>query len=110
MVPLTRGRAGERKTANALMAEYHAQRVEAVPIVAEATAISPQAFGLVGSPAIYTEAQAEGWKEVTRAVHERGGQMFLQLRHTGRVSHPEFLDGETRGCTCAIERSVWALS
>lgn len=94
MAPLTRGRAGDQRTANALMAEYYGQRAQAGLIVAEATAISHQGYGWVGSPAIYTNAHAEGWKGSTRAVHERGGQIFLQLWHTGRVSHPDFLGGE----------------
>ena len=95
MAPLTRGRAGQQRTANALMAEYYAQRAEAGLIIAEATAVSAQGYGWVGSPGIYTSGQAEGWKLVTDAVHQRGGRIFVQLWHMGRVSHPEFLDGQT---------------
>jgi N-ethylmaleimide reductase len=94
MAPLTRGRAGVLRTANALMAEYYAQRASAGLIISEATAISPLGYGWVGSPGIYTPAHVEGWKLVTQAVHRRGGKIFLQLWHMGRVSHPDFLDGQ----------------
>jgi N-ethylmaleimide reductase len=93
MAPMTRGRAGEGGAANALMAEYYAQRASAGMIVTEGTAISEQGYGWVGSPGIYTDAQATAWKGVTTAVHERRGRIFLQLWHTGRVSHPDFLGG-----------------
>lgn len=95
MAPMTRGRAGATRTANPLMAEYYSQRATAGFIVTEATAISPRGYGWKGSPAIYTEAHVAGWKGVTDAVHQRGGRIFLQLWHTGRVSHPDFQDGET---------------
>ena len=95
MAPMTRGRAGTERTANSLMAEYYAQRAAAGLIVTEGTAISGQGYGWVGSPGIYTEAQAAGWQRVTDAVHQRRGRIFLQLWHTGRVSHPDFLDGQT---------------
>lgn len=94
MAPMTRGRAGEGQIANALMAEYYAQRADAGLIVTEGTAISPQGYGWVGSPGIYTDAQASGWRLVTDAVHRAGGRVFLQLWHTGRVSHPDFQGGK----------------
>jgi N-ethylmaleimide reductase len=75
------------------MAEYYAQRAAAAFIVTEATAISAQGYGWLGSPGIYTEAHAAGWSSVTDAVHRHGGRIFLQLWHMGRVSHPDFLDG-----------------
>jgi N-ethylmaleimide reductase len=82
------------RTANALMAQYYAQRAEAGLIVAEGTAISPMGYGWNQSPGCYTAAQIEGWKGVTNAVHERGGKIFMQLWHLGRASHPDFLDGQ----------------
>jgi len=94
MAPMTRGRAGEQRTANALMARYYAQRAGAGLIVTEGTSISEQGYGWVGSPGIYTNAQASGWRLVTEAVRGRGGRIFLQLWHTGRVSHPDFLGGQ----------------
>jgi N-ethylmaleimide reductase len=75
------------------MAEYYAQRAGAGLIITEGTAISPQGYGWVGSPGIYNQAHVSGWRDVTEAVHRRGGRIFLQLWHTGRVSHPDFLDG-----------------
>ena len=94
MAPMTRGRAGDERTANGLMAEYYSQRSGAGLIVTEGAAISAQGYGWVGSPAIYTDAHSAGWKLVTEAVHLRGGRIFLQLWHTGRVSHPDFLGGQ----------------
>lgn len=95
MAPLTRGRAGAPRTANALMAEYYTQRASAGLIVTEGVAISPRGYGWLGSPGIYTDAHVAGWKAVTESVHQKGGRIFLQLWHTGRVSHPDFQNGET---------------
>jgi N-ethylmaleimide reductase len=102
MAPLTRGRAGASRTANALMAQYYDQRADAGLIVSEATAISPLGYGWNNSPAIYTQAHVDGWKGVTSAVHRRGGKIVLQLWHMGRVSHPDFLDGATPVAPSAI--------
>jgi N-ethylmaleimide reductase len=94
MAPMTRGRAGVSRTPNALMAEYYAQRASAGLIVTEGVAISPQGYGWRNSPGIYEAAHVQGWQGVTKAVHEKGGRIFLQLWHTGRVSHPSFQGGE----------------
>jgi 2,4-dienoyl-CoA reductase-like NADH-dependent reductase (Old Yellow Enzyme family) len=93
MAPLTRARAGASRIPNALMAEYYRQRASTGLIISEATVVSPQGIGYADTPGIWSEAQVEGWKQVTRAVHEAGGRMFLQLWHVGRISHPLFLDG-----------------
>jgi N-ethylmaleimide reductase len=93
MAPMTRGRAGPTRTPNALMAEYYGQRATAGLIVTEGAAISPQGYGWRNSPGIYTDAHAEAWQATTRAVHEKQGRIFLQLWHTGRVSHPLFQEG-----------------
>lgn len=93
MAPLTRGRADAGGIPNAMMAEYYSQRADAGLIISEATAISPQGYGWLGAPGIWNDVQAEGWKQVTHAVHARGGRMFLQLWHMGRISHPDFQDG-----------------
>lgn len=85
MAPLTRGRAGESRTANNLMAEYYAQRASAGLLIAEATAISAQGYGWPNAPAMYTDEHEAGWKKVTQAVHEKGGKIVLQLWHMGRV-------------------------
>ncbi len=94
MAPLTRSRAGESRIPNDLMARYYGQRASAGLIITEATAISPQGYGWFGAPAIYAESHVEGWKKVTKAVHEKGGRIVLQLWHMGRVSHPDFQNGE----------------
>jgi N-ethylmaleimide reductase len=75
------------------MAAYYAQRASAGLIVSEATAISPQGVGWHNAPGIFTARQVEAWKPVTDAVHGAGGRIFLQLWHTGRLSHPDFLAG-----------------
>jgi N-ethylmaleimide reductase len=93
MAPLTRARAGKERLPNAIMAEHYAQRASAGLIVSEATTISPRANGWNESPGIYTEAMVEGWKLTTEAVHAKGGKIFLQLWHMGRVSHSAFHGG-----------------
>ncbi len=90
MAPLTRMRAGPGRVPTALMAQYYAQRAAAGLIVSEATAISRQGTGCPNSPGIYTEDQITGWQQVTEAVHQAGGRIFLQLWHMGRISHPSF--------------------
>ena len=102
MSPLTRSRAGENRTPNALMAEYYAQRAGAGLIVSEATAISPMAYGWRNAPGIYTDAHVAGWRLTTDAVHQAGGKIILQLWHMGRVSHPDFLNGELPVAPSAI--------
>ncbi|EEY58443.1 12-oxophytodienoate reductase, putative [Phytophthora infestans T30-4] len=89
MAPLTRLRTGETGVPTDLVAEYYAQR--STPgglIIAEATNISPTARGYFGAPGLFTSEQVESWKKVTRAVHAKGGKIFVQLWHTGRVGHP----------------------
>jgi len=90
MAPMTRSRAGEDEVPGALAADYYAQRATAGLIIAEATQISATAQGYPFTPGIYTDAQEAGWRSVTQAVHARGGKIFLQLWHTGRVSHTAF--------------------
>ncbi|WP_343671208.1 alkene reductase [Chitinophaga sp.] len=87
MPPMTRSRAGAGEVATPLMAEYYAQRASAGLIISEGTQISRQGQGYAWTPGIYTHAQIEGWKKVTKAVHEKGGIIFAQLWHVGRVSH-----------------------
>ena len=102
MAPLTRGRSDAERLANPLMAEYYAQRAGAGLIIAEATSISEQGLGWVNSPGIYTDAQAESWKQVVDAVHAKGSKIFLQLWHCGRASHSDFHDGELPVSASAI--------
>jgi N-ethylmaleimide reductase len=75
------------------MAEYYAQRASAGLIIAEGTNISPQGRGYALTPGLYEAAQVEGWRKVTEAVHARGGRIFPQLWHVGRVSHPSLQPG-----------------
>jgi len=88
MAPLTRSRATAAGTATPLMAEYYAQRATAGLIIAEGTNISPQGRGYAYTPGIYSAAQIEAWQPVTRAIHDKGGHVFVQLWHVGRISHP----------------------
>jgi N-ethylmaleimide reductase len=88
MAPLTRSRAGENGVPNPLMAEYYQQRATSGLIIAEGTNISPQGRGYALTPGLYNEAQVAGWRQITDAVHARGGRIFPQLWHVGRVSHP----------------------
>lgn len=103
MAPLTRSRAGADRQPNALMAEYYAQRAEAGLILTEATSVTPMGVGYTGTPGIWSEAQVEGWRETTRAVHDRGGLVMLQLWHVGRISDPELLDGALPVAPSAIQ-------
>ena len=87
MAPLTRSRALAGDVPNSLAIEYYAQRASAGLIIAEATQISPQGKGYAFTPGIYNEEQVQAWQKITQAVHEKGGHIFLQLWHVGRVSH-----------------------
>ncbi|HEU0301443.1 MAG TPA: alkene reductase [Longimicrobium sp.] len=93
MAPMTRSRAGEGNVPTPLMAEYYAQRAGAGLIVTEGSQVAPQGVGYPDTPGIHTDAQVEGWRRVTDAVHARGGRIFLQLWHVGRVSHPSMQPG-----------------
>jgi len=88
MAPMTRNRAGEGNVPRALGALYYAQRASAGLIVTEGSQVSPRGVGYPDTPGIHSEAQVEGWRRVTEAVHGEGGRIFLQLWHVGRVSHP----------------------
>ena len=87
MAPMTRSRAVDANTPNALMAEYYAQRAAAGLIVSEATAPSSNGLGYPRIPGLYNDEQVRGWRLTTDAVHAKGGKIVLQLMHTGRVAH-----------------------
>ena len=87
MAPLTRNRAGPGLVPSEHAATYYSQRATAGLLIAEATQISAQAQGYQDTPGLYTAAQIAGWRKVTDAVHARGGRIFVQLWHVGRVSH-----------------------
>lgn len=90
MAPLTRCRAGSGNAPTALTAKYYAQRASAGLLISEGSQIVPQGAGYANTPGIYSAEQVAGWKLVTDAVHAKGGHIFLQLWHVGRVSHPAF--------------------
>jgi 2,4-dienoyl-CoA reductase-like NADH-dependent reductase (Old Yellow Enzyme family) len=89
MAPLTRARAGREAAPNELMAQYYAQRASAGLIISEATGISREGLGWPNAPGLWNNAQVEGWKTVTTAVHDAGGRIVAQLWHMGRLVHPD---------------------
>lgn len=95
LAPMTRCRAGEGHVPHELNATYYRQRAGAALVLTEASQVSPISIGYPDTPGIHSAEQVEGWKKVTAAVHDAGGRIFLQLWHVGRVSHPDWLDGET---------------
>lgn len=86
MCPLTRSRA-IGNIPNDLMATYYEQRASAGLIITEGTTPSPNGLGYARIPGVFSPEQVEGWKKTTTAVHKKGGKIFLQLMHTGRISH-----------------------
>ena len=93
MSPLTRCRASAGRIPNVMMRDYYAQRASAGLIISEATSVTPMGVGYPDTPGIWSDAQVRGWEEITRAVHDMGGRIALQLWHVGRISHPIYLDG-----------------
>jgi N-ethylmaleimide reductase len=87
MSPMTRSRA-TGNIPNDLMAEYYRQRSGAGLIVTEGTSPSPNGLGYSRIPGIFSNEQVDGWKKITSAVHEKGGKIFVQFMHTGRIGHP----------------------
>ena len=95
MAPLTRARATiDTRVPVPMMAEYYSQRASAGLIISEATVVDRMGVGYEATPGIWSDEQVEGWKSVTRAVHDAGGRIILQLWHVGRISDPSFLDGQ----------------
>lgn len=87
MAPLTRNRAGKGFVPSEFAPEYYGQRASAGLLISEATQISQQGQGYQDTPGIYSPAQIDGWRAVTDAVHAKGGRIFAQLWHVGRISH-----------------------
>ena len=102
MAPLTRSRAREGNVPSAMAAEYYSQRAEAGLIVTEATQATADGQGYIDTPGVFSEAQVAEWKKVTDVVHEKGGLIFCQLWHVGRISHPDFRNGEVPVAPSAI--------
>jgi N-ethylmaleimide reductase len=111
MAPLTRNRAGPGDVPRELNATYYAQRASAGLIISEASPVASLGHGYPATPGIHTEAQVEGWQMVTRALHARGGRIFLQLWHVGRISHPSLLpEGELPVAPSAIRPAGEAMT
>jgi len=94
MAPMTRNMAHDDLSPTVSMKEYYARRADAGLIITEGTVVAYNARGYSHTPGIFTTKQTEQWKAVTDAVHERDGRIFLQLWHVGRVSHPDFINGQ----------------
>jgi N-ethylmaleimide reductase len=95
MAPMTRSRADNSgNVPTELHAEYYSQRASAGLLITEGSQVSKMAVGYINTPGIYSKEQVEGWKKTTKAVHEKGGLIFIQLWHVGRMSHPDFHNGE----------------
>ena len=96
MSPMTRSRASDDGVQPDYAVEYYAQRASAGLIITEATNISPMAKGYISTSGIYNDEQIAAWKKVTGAVHVKGGKIFMQLFHTGRIALPDFLPGNAQ--------------
>ncbi|MCW5958885.1 MAG: alkene reductase [Pyrinomonadaceae bacterium] len=89
--PMTRSRANDEGVQPEFTVDYYTQRASAGLLVTEATNVSPMAKGYVRTPGIYAEDQIESWRKVTDSVHAKGGKIFMQIFHTGRIALPDFL-------------------
>lgn len=95
MAPMTRSRADNEDSAPTEMhTEYYKQRSGAGLIISEGSQVSKRAVGYINTPGIHNPKQIEGWEKVTKAVHDEGGKIFMQLWHVGRISHPDFHNGD----------------
>ena len=110
MAPMTRNRADNEGhvPTDELHGVYYEQRASAGLIITEGSQVSERAVGYINTPGIYTNAQVEGWKKVTKRVHDKGGKIFIQLWHVGRMSHPDFHDGELPLSASAINPEAQA--
>lgn len=107
MAPLTRCMSDDNLVPTQAMVDYYARRADAGLIISEATIIRPDAQGYPNTPGLFTNEQVQGWRKVTEAVHAKGGKIFAQLWHVGRVAHPHFFDGEVLAPSAiGIEGSV----
>jgi N-ethylmaleimide reductase len=104
VAPMTRSRADNKGNVptNNLHGLYYEQRASAGLIITEGAQVSKKAVGYIHTAGIYSDAQVAGWKLVTKRVHDKGGKIFIQLWHVGRVSHPDFHNGELPMSASAI--------
>lgn len=93
MAPLTRCMADDDLLPTEDMAAYYGRRADTGLIISEATLVSADGQGYPNTPGLFSRSQVEAWKNITRRVHDKGGKIFAQLWHTGRVSHSFFLQG-----------------
>ncbi|MCG9794173.1 alkene reductase [Flavobacterium algicola] len=95
MAPMTRSRAANEGNVatDEFQGLYYEQRASGGLLITEGSQVSAEAVGYINTPGIYTDEQVEGWKKVTKRVHDKGGKIFIQLWHVGRVSHPDFHNG-----------------
>lgn len=105
MAPMTRCRSVDHNIPNDLMATYYGQRANAGLIITEATQISTLGIGYPCTPGIHTKEQVQGWKKITKTVHEKGSRIFLQLWHVGRISHSAYHKGKLPVAPSAIKPS-----
>jgi N-ethylmaleimide reductase len=109
MAPMTRSRA-PGGVPNDMMATYYAQRATAGLIITEGTAPSADGSGYARIPGLYSPEQVAGWRKVTDAVHAKGGHIFVQLMHTGRIFHELNLPGGAKGVApsaVAAAGNIW---
>ena len=102
MAPLTRARATDDRVPTEIMRDYYVQRASSGLILTEATCITPDSVGYHRTPGIWSPAQIAGWAMITKAVHQAGGRIFMQLWHCGRISDPSLLGGEAPVAPSAI--------
>jgi len=105
MAPLTRNRAGEGNVPQAMNVKYYRQRTSAGLIISEATQVSAEGVGYPATPGIHSPEQIAGWKEITRAVHDEDGLIFLQLWYCGRISHPDLLPNNQQPVSASAIRA-----
>ncbi len=111
MAPLTRSRADEANgdiPGSTMNVDYYRQRSGAGLIISEGTQVSPVGKGYMATPGIYSEAQVEGWKPITQAVHEAGSKIIAQIWHVGRITHPDLTGGAQPVAPSAIQPKIVA--
>tara|TARA_R110002050_G_scaffold56512_4_gene127203 strand:- start:9706 stop:10812 length:1107 start_codon:yes stop_codon:yes gene_type:complete len=110
MAPMTRSRAANKGNVptEELQGEYYAQRASAGLLITEGSQVSQDAVGYINTPGIYSKEQVNGWKKVVKKVHDKGGKIFIQLWHVGRISHPDFHKGELPLAPSAINPNTQA--
>jgi 2,4-dienoyl-CoA reductase-like NADH-dependent reductase (Old Yellow Enzyme family) len=105
MAPLTRLRGTPDHLPTAIMVDYYTQRATAGLIISEGTPIDPMGVGYANVPGLWSQQQVEAWKPVTASIHKAGGHIFSQIWHVGRISDPEFLNGQLPVAPSAIAAS-----